>query len=451
MAQNTNAFAKEVSVPNKKDNDQENSLFDNIPSPFRRTSSLAMGKRDLWIIIVNKNGEEILLDYVDFADIEPLGSGRQGNVYAAKVIFKNDDDESEARYCVLKNIHRKRYIRQSPFAAHEKISEKDESSIQNNTIKLIKLIEHDDNCYALLPYCSLFLDSAIEFLKNASKTDPAQLQKIKLSLAFHTLRDVCIAFNSMHFAKEFVHGDVKPANVGLYCGHWCLVDMECAMRIGAPVNQLASTLLYTSHAALHNRDNAANPSNDFYALGRMVRDILHPEEYGVHGDMRSVLEKRNAEYREALYEKYFGNAKAKKTLLEMVKAGKLAENLELLSTGLMSKLETDQPDAIQIEECIFGQLEKQLSTEIPDFTEILEDFYGQLKTDGYFHADSSDPLSSPKKYPARLSLSSSSLFSASATSSRTSDWSEASQSGRKKNVLEQTENDDDDKKDTKSF
>src|SRR3990167_6246583 len=194
--------------PDQQDqHNQEDSLFDDAALPLRRTSSLAMSKSDLFIFVVNRDGEEILLEEVDFDEIEKLGKGQQGNVYAAKVIFKNDESELEVRHCVLKTIPRKRYVRQSPFVAHEKISEKDESSIQNNTIKLIKIIEHHDNYFALLPYCSLFLDSVIESLKNLSEVDPIQLQKIKLSLAFHVLNDIYIAFNNMHFAREFVHGD----------------------------------------------------------------------------------------------------------------------------------------------------------------------------------------------------------------------------------------------------
>ena len=410
-------------MPNKNDHDQECSFFnESIPFSLRRTNSFALSKSDLLIFVVNKDGEETLLDQVDFEDVVPLGKGQQGKVYAAKIIFNNEDNELEVRHCVLKNIPRKRFAQQSPFSAHEKISEKDKSSIQNNTIKLIKIIKHQADYYALLPYCSLFLDSAIELLKELSVSDSVQFKNIKLSLAFHILRDMYIAQNNMHFAKGFVHGDVKPANVGLYCGHWCLVDMDCALKIGEHVDHFAGTLPYTSPAALCNRDNAANPSNDFYALGRIVRDILHPEEYGVYGNMFSLLEKKDSEYREALHEKYLGNGKTKKTLLELIETGKLEDNLELVSTSLMSKLETDQPDAVQVEACIFGKLEKQLHDEIPNFITVLEDFYDELKSDGYFHVNPSDPSSSPKNFTSALSLSHS-LFSNSASARRASNGS----------------------------
>lgn len=355
-----------------------------------RTKSFSVGKKDHWIFVVDKDGQESLLEATDFDVVEPLGFGRQGKVYSAKVIFENEEGDLETKQCVLKTVPRRRRD-PVPFSAHEKISQADQSSIENNIIKLIKVIHHDDGeYYALLPFCNMFLDSVIMALKKMSKEDPGQFDKIKNLLALHLLSDLCDAYISMHLDKNYVHGDVKPANVGFYCGHWCLIDMDCAKKMGDEVTQYSGTPAFTHPSAVCDRDNLSLPWSDLFALGEMVNLIFSPENYGLYSD-REILEKKDSLYRHALRKKYQGAPQRKSSLTVLLSsAGSVEEKLMYIASALTEPLATDQVDLLELTSCV-KTLKRNARFE-PQVFDALETFYASLKTSGYLKADSELPL-----------------------------------------------------------
>lgn len=418
---------------NNRDGDtlknQRDDFFDdenfNSSSYRTRTNSFAVGKnRELFILIVNKNGEENLLEDTNFDAITPLGSGRQGKVYAAKVIFENEAGEMEVRYCVLKNIPKKRHSLQSPFDAHEKISEQDKTSIENNMIKLIKIIQHEDESYALLPYCPVFLNSVIEKLKKPFISNSIEFGQLKILLTLHVLSDLCDAYISMHLDKNYVHGDVKPANIGLYLGHWCLIDMDCAKKAGSPVNQYSGTVAFSHPSAIHDRDNASNPSTDLFALGEVVRMLIEINDGITSPSDREMIDISDNLYRQALHEKYQGGIEVKPFSELIQNAATLEEKIKVIALCLKRPLATDQPDVLALKKVIAALKEELFSQVTPLVAEeALEQFYNELKSDGYFNVDSSDPFSPSKSCSRKTSLCSSSLFSTSTKSEASFDGS----------------------------
>lgn len=409
-------------MPKDINSNDQGDFFEETFSPsFRprtrpRTNSVTLGKKELVVFIINKNGEEILLDELSDLDcVTPLAGGAQGKVYDAKAMFWDEDDELQVRHCVLKHITNRRPSPNSPFGAHEKISELDETSTKNNTIKLIKVIQHAGEHYALLPHCGVFLDGAIQKLNLLSKTNPDLYKEIKTPLALHVLSDLCDAFISMHLDKNFVHGDVKPANVGFYRGHWCLIDMDCAKTVGQPVDRFSGTIAFSHPSAIHDRDNASNPSNDLFALGETIR-MLTEKDYVLLSD-RMLLDVKDTLYREALRAKYPTGVAAEPMSTLIQRAQTADEKISVIATCLTRPLATDQPDVLELKKCI-EELKAAFfaETSATVIESKLEEFYESIKSEGYVNVNTASLSSARKSRSYRLSLcSSTSLFNTSSS------------------------------------
>lgn len=382
--------------------DEEFSSLRRTPS-FKVKNKIACG--DVKVYVVNKNGAETAFNETVFEDIKPLGGGNQGKIYAAKIYFYNELAELEVRHCVLKYLQGSHGGRSKKiFMAHQEISDKDESSTEHNLIKLIEILTNDDGeIFALLPYCEIFLDSVIEKLGELIFSDPEKFEELKLLLALHVLHDLCDAFISLNLDKAFVHGDPKPANVGYYRGHWCLIDMDCAKIIGEPVAGISGTVEYMHPSSVRNRNNSSNPSNDLYAMGEIILNIFDGGSF-TQSD-REIVATKEKQYGQALREKY----ELGLTPMPFLEALNTCESVETklikIAEYLMQPLETNQPDILMIK----AEIEKLIDQLFPSslsFTmeQKLHVFYDSLKSTGYFRENTADGASLSVRYPSRLSL-----------------------------------------------
>lgn len=400
--------------------------------PERRMSSFAISmKDDLFVFVVDKNGNEVLVEDVDLSQITPLGGGNQGDIFAAKVMFRNDPGQLEARHCVLKKIthdfrskmrarnsslesesHHESDEKQSAFQAHLNASESDETSTQNNTIKLIKLIKHGNNEeLALLPYCDLFLNSAVKKINQSAK-----YEKIKIPLALHVLNDVCKALISLHLDKGLVHRDIKPENIGFYRGHWCLIDFDCAKKLGERVSSYSGTVSYSHPSAIYNSENTTNPSTDLFALGETILYIFN--QNAKYRSYRDAIAVKDSEYRDALKLKHEQGVSAPSLLATVEATSDIEGKIMLIARALTQTLASDQPSLLELRECISHVMEKYFAeNNHEDAEKTLNQFYEEAKSTGYFDDDAPH---SPKKYPTRLSLCSSALFASSPSRSSVS-------------------------------
>lgn len=392
--------------------------------PERRMSSFAISRTDdVLIFVVNKNGHEVLLDDdLNLNQITPLGGGSQGDIFAAKVMFRNNDGELETRHCVLKKIthdfrakmrarnsslesesHHESDEKQSAFQAHLDASESDETSTQHNSIKLIKLIKRANNEeLALLPYCDLFLNSAVKKINQSEK-----YETVKIPLALHVLNDVCNALISLHLDKELVHRDIKPDNIGFYRGHWCLIDFDCAKKLGAHVSSYSGTVNYSHPSAIYNSENTTNPATDLFALGETILFIFN--QNATYQSYRDAVATKDGEYRDALKIKHEQGISAPSLSTSVEAASDIEDKIKVIARALTQKLASDQPSLLELKECILRVMEKYFAeNNHPNAEKILNQFYEEAKSSGYF--DDNVPHS-PKKYRSELSLRPPGLFS----------------------------------------
>ncbi len=217
----------------------------------------------------------------------------------------------------------------------------DNGSISHNN-------DDDGEDYALLPYCNLFLDNVIDALNTMALNDFARFRALATPLAMHVLFDLCNAYLSMHLDKDHVHGDVKPGNVGFYCGHWCLIDMDCAKTVGAAVKEFSGTIAFSHPSTIRDRDNTSLPWSDLFALGEILHLLFHPAEYGIHTN-KELMAQKDAAYRAALQKKYTENNTAANhvSLTQLIQAASTAEDkIKIIATRLKEPLATDQADLL---------------------------------------------------------------------------------------------------------
>ena len=88
-------------------------------------------------------------------------------------------------------------------------------------------------------------------------------------ISLHVLSDLSKALMYMHLDKDFVHGDIKPANIAYYRGHWCLIDLDISRKIGSSVNKFSGTIGFLHPSAFHDRDHLSNPSSDLFFEGNV--------------------------------------------------------------------------------------------------------------------------------------------------------------------------------------
>lgn len=244
-----------------------------------------------------------LIPFTDDEDISKsrlVGQGKQGKVYAVVVIVRNGDTE-EKRLCVLKELGKRRirtrnendsdsnsdsenvkmsfsYHTETPASHHAEITNTDPSSTDPNIIKFMTIItrmvdDNEEQRYALLPFCGLFLDDITRKLPEHSKENPMLTPLIVL----HVTIDLLFALNSLH-NRGFVHADIKGENIAYYLGHLCLIDLDCALRIGQAVSQFVGSPLFAHPACFSDSSFCAKPENDIYALGIVLKLLLQDQE-----------------------------------------------------------------------------------------------------------------------------------------------------------------------------
>lgn len=394
----------------------EDLSVENSGETLKRTSSAVFGQqvksgvRKLYV--VDPDGGKTLLDEdLDLFDFHPLGRGQQGRVYAVV----SDDN----RRCVLKQLAGKQPKGAEPFSAHRKATEKHDTSTEYNVVKLIEVIEHDGDTFALLPYCGLFLDGLQKQLPNLIRSNPQHHEAIIL----HVMSDLLRAIEYMH-SNGFAHGDIKPENIAYYRGHWCLIDLDCAVQIGSEVGEFAGSPHYVHPACFSDRNQRAQPGNDIYALGQVLKMLLNPSISldNVDGSLSEAAKQKTELYEseKAIYEArkklsaQTGDG-AIRSLREVFDEGvSIRDKLSIIADRMTSAVPAMQPSVAELRDC-FEQLKNELlsKTKCDTLESELHGFYDALKSSGFF-------LDEPATPGINRCLSNLSLFSSTSRKSSSS-------------------------------
>lgn len=364
--------------------------------------------------------KKIPLHDADFDEIIPLGEGTQGIVYAVAVHFEGDPQEY--RY-VVKRLRRTRVLPPPPmcnasfscsepptlsaessfvpevrsiasastrrrrtffngpsFDKHAQITEDNTSLTENNIIKLIQIIKHNNEEYALLPYCELFLDMFMEGEMNQLDYED------RMALTCEILIDVLNAVRYLNYSKDFVHRDLKPENIALCEGKWCILDFECAAQIGQKVRVVGSPY-YMHPWCFLDPSKSALPGNDMYAVGQIMKQLLLLPPSFQSTCYYDIMHEKVALYKAEIKEKW-----EKRITIPPTDETSVINKLIRLSEemcGLMS----DQPDIDnvierlrRIHEEICAHLGHKV-TRSPLSSEpssLFSELYKSSKSDGYF-------------------------------------------------------------------
>jgi len=357
--------------------------------------------------------KKVPLHDADFDEIVPLGEGTQGIVYAVAVHFEGDPEEY--RY-VVKRLRRVRVLpsasacnasfscseppalsaessfvpevrsiassrRKGPsFDKHARITENTTSLTENNILKLIQIIKHNNEEYALLPYCDLFLDMFME--GQMSQLD----YEDRMALTCEILIDVMNAVRYLNYSKDFVHRDLKPENIALCEGKWCILDFECAAQIGQKVRAVGSPF-YMHPWCFLDPSKSALPGNDMYAVGQIMRQLLLLPSSFQSTSYYEIMHEKVSIYKAEIKEKWEKHKSAPLT------DGTTIINRLIRLSEEMCGLMSDQPDIDDVIERL-QQIHKEICSHLghniirsplsSEPSSLFSDLYKSSKSDGYF-------------------------------------------------------------------
>lgn len=375
--------------------------FGLFPTP-RRTSSMCFKTAiEANVFMIKENGGRQLLEYTDFEDddILSIGHGQQGTVYPTLVMFKNNLGVDEERLCVLKRMKDSRAG--CPFITHEAITKSYNSTLDSNIIKLIQLVQHRNETLALLPFCELFLNNIFDALFELSKTDSTLYEY----LIVHMMTDLLCAIAHIHHTR-YTHGDIKPENIAYYNGQWCLVDLDCAISMDSPKENIrhTGTLAFTHPACFKDNGFFATPCHDIYGLGTVLNLLLQKKSISaIQNDKRSFYEV--VQDNVVLYNDALSMHEARKENARQADCGaprSLSEALELEPPSLLKKLSCiaqfmthsvpEQQPTLQELIIIFQELRTEFLNLMPSLDEKRKEFYNQSIEEIITHKENSDFL-----------------------------------------------------------
>lgn len=270
-------------------------------------------------LIVKDPFSSVNFTEADFDELIPLGEGNQGKVYAVAVHFEGDCNEY--RY-VVKRLKRRRFLpaasttsysfgkksttnhpgsacfgtqfsgdfksetsgsmeraarraaiesrKKTSFENHKKITFSHETDNSHNIVKLVEIIQHEDEEYALLPYCDIFLDCLIDEYLKVEKFD----EEFHICIVCEVILDILDALKHLNYSVDFVHRDIKPENIARCNGKWCLIDFESATKVNSDSHETAGSPYYTHPWCFIDQTKSTYPGNDMYALGQVLKMLL---------------------------------------------------------------------------------------------------------------------------------------------------------------------------------
>jgi hypothetical protein len=180
---------------------------------------------------------------------DTLGSGGFGRVYIAA----SDGEEAVAKV-----------VPKDPSTQRELLVAEDLSGVPN-VVPIIGIGEIDDGWVILMPRAEQSLGSFLRALNRPQKQ----------SEALPILLDIAQALVSLS-NKDVVHRDLKPDNILLLDGHWCLADFGISRYAEATTAvdtwKYAKTQQYAAPEQW--RGQRATPAADVYAFGVMAFEML---------------------------------------------------------------------------------------------------------------------------------------------------------------------------------
>jgi Protein kinase domain len=170
---------------------------------------------------------------------------------------------------VASNASKRKTHKKGPsFDNHAHITKNNDHVNEHNIVKLINVIHHKGEDYALLPYCDLFLD--IFVADHFSSLSPTP----HLILVCDIMLDLLKALTYLNYTVDYVHRDIKMENIARCEGKWCIIDLECAAISGSKVKDFAGSPYYMHPWCFIDTTVSALPGNDMYALGQVLKQLL---------------------------------------------------------------------------------------------------------------------------------------------------------------------------------
>src|SRR5947209_5766410 len=194
---------------------------------------------------------------MDFETIELRGKWKIGQEIVrggfGKIFETEDENGSQA---VIKLVHKE------PGAARELLFES--ISSYSNIIPILDSGEWRDYYVLVMPRAEKSL------LQHLHETDGKLTTYESLSI----LIDVAVALASLQ--RDVVHRDLKPDNILLYQGHWCLADFGIARYAEAATatdtrKHFFSALYAAPEQWLHER---STPATDVYSFGVTAFELI---------------------------------------------------------------------------------------------------------------------------------------------------------------------------------
>lgn len=356
--------------------------------------------------------KSVLLEDADFNGIIPLGEGNQGIIYAVlyngeKYVLKTLVHKKTLMCCSVTSfpsgdfrpelsgqfneeeifqkirvvVNKKRIKRKVSFDAHREVTSEHTDINSHNIVKLEGIIDHEGREFALIPYCDIFLNDLIDEKFQGLTGDHHIITVCDIII------DIVKALKYLNYNKDYVHRDIKPENIALCGDKWCLIDFECAVKVGTKNPDVLGSPLYMHPSGFYNSENLALPGNDHYALGCVIKDMLYVEhEFDTSNLHRMVMEK-SEKYINEIHKKWdpMGASTRSESFLSL-EFSNPKDKLINLSNRLCC-LMSDQITVDEISENV-ERIRRDLLNDSKSVN--IRSFLSSFKSDGFFQPGSSN-------------------------------------------------------------
>lgn len=210
-----------------------------------------------------------------------LGKGSQASVYGAELTITDMEGKTTTYPCVAKKLNirdnENEQTSAHPFFMHELVTQLvNRPTVESNVLPLLAVLNgsntpHQQDQFAILPYCSLILFNCLKPIVQLKNTDPTLYRYIIVQFfkqmvnALQTLADC-----------QTVHRDLKPENIGYRHNKWCLFDLDVATdahKLASNTVSTAGTLAYMSPETFSRDPNYIPESVDIFSLGKVLAQL----------------------------------------------------------------------------------------------------------------------------------------------------------------------------------
>lgn len=150
----------------------------------------------------------------------PAGSGANGAVFHATLIIEDEDKQEIRVPCIAKPLQSQN---RASCAVHNNLTN-DTTSADSGLLTLIGILPEFNNPsqqHAVLPACELVLSDIIDEICKLRGKNPTLFQTVVIAF----LEQISLGLKTLQTNRQ-VHRDIKPQNIGLRNGRFCIFDFD---------------------------------------------------------------------------------------------------------------------------------------------------------------------------------------------------------------------------------